>query len=85
MTTMNISLPDTLKSFVDTQLRERGYGSSSEYIRDLIRNDQIQQAERRLAALMLEGINSGPAMPIDQNFWDAKHENLKSRLLNKEG
>jgi antitoxin ParD1/3/4 len=82
MTTMNISLPDTMKSFVDSQIREHGYGSSSEYIRYLIRNDQIRQAERRLAALMLEGINSGPAIPVDNTFWETKHENLKNRLLN---
>ena len=37
MSTMNISLPDTLKSFVDEQVGQRGYGTSSEYVRELIR------------------------------------------------
>jgi antitoxin ParD1/3/4 len=37
MSTMNISLPDTLKSFVDDQVSARGYGPSSEYLRELIR------------------------------------------------
>ncbi len=37
---MNISLPDTLKSFVDEQVSQRGYGTSSEYVRELIRKDQ---------------------------------------------
>ena len=36
MGTMNISLPDTLKSFVDEQVSQRGYGTSSEYVRELI-------------------------------------------------
>ena len=40
MTTMNISLPDALKSFVDDQVAARGYGISSEYFRELIRKDQ---------------------------------------------
>jgi putative addiction module CopG family antidote len=40
MTTMNISLPDALKSFVDEQVTGRGYGTSSEYVRELIRKDQ---------------------------------------------
>ena len=40
MTTMNVSLPDSLKTFVDEQVAQRGYGSSSEYVRDLIRRDQ---------------------------------------------
>jgi antitoxin ParD1/3/4 len=40
MATMNISLPDTLKAYVDKQVSERGYGTSSEYVRDLIRREQ---------------------------------------------
>ena len=40
MSTMNISLPDTLKNFVDEQVSQRGYGTSSEYVRELIRKDQ---------------------------------------------
>ena len=79
MTTMNISLPDSMKAFVDVQIQERGYGTSSEYIRDLIRGDQIRQADQRLAALMLEGLESGPAIPVDEAYWDNKREALKRR------
>ena len=48
---MNISLPDTLKSFVDEQVSQRGYGTSSEYVRELIRRDQdrVQLKELLLA------------------------------------
>ena len=79
MTTMNISLPDSMKAFVEVQIKERGYGTSSEYIRDLIRSDQIRQAEQRLAALMLEGLESGPAIPADEAYWENKREALKLR------
>ena len=79
MTTMNISLPDVLKDFVDTQVHERGYSTSSEYIRDLIRNDQLHQAEQRLAAHMLEGLESGPAVPVDGTYWNKKRAGLKER------
>ena len=79
MTTMNISLPDSMKAFVDAQIQERSYGTSSEYIRDLIRGDQIRQAEQRLASLMLEGLESGPASPVDEAYWDGKREALKRR------
>lgn len=79
MTTMNISLPDSMKAFVDAQIQERGYGTSSEYIRDLIRGDQVRQAERRLAALMLEGLESGTAVPVDESYWDNKREALRKR------
>ena len=79
MTTMNISLPDVLKEFIDTQVQERGYSTSSEYVRDLIRNDQVRQAEQRLAALMLESLESGPAIPVNVAYWNSKRDALKQR------
>ena len=62
MTTMNISLPETLKSFVDRQVVERGYGTSSEYVRDLIRKDQDRQ---HLRGLLLAGAASRPGKVAD--------------------
>ena len=56
---MNISLPETLKSFVDQQVSARGYSSSSEYVRELIRKDQDRQ---HLRVLLLEGAASPPAV-----------------------
>ena len=52
---MNISLPESLKTFVDEQVSERGYGTSSEYVRELIRNDQER---RQLRSLLLDGAGS---------------------------
>lgn len=62
MTTMNISLPDMLKSFVDEQVAERGYGTSSEYVRELIRKDRERL---HLRDLLLQGANSAPAGAFD--------------------
>lgn len=73
MTTMNISLPDALKSFVDEQVSERGYGTSSEYVRELIRRDQQRQ---HLRALLLEGAASGPTEPVDAQYF----ESLRARV-----
>jgi antitoxin ParD1/3/4 len=81
MTTMNISLPETLKDFVDNQVQEGGYSTSSEYVRDLIRNDQIRQAEKRLAALILEGLESGPSIPVNNDYWDSKRDAITQRNL----
>lgn len=63
---MNISLPDSLKHFVDQQVTDRGYGSSSEYVRELIRHDQDRQL---LRGLLLEGASSAPGAPIDANYF----------------
>jgi len=79
MATMNISLPETLKNFIDTQVQDRGYSTSSEYVRELIRNDQIRQGEQKLAALMLEGLESGPAIPVNETYWNGKRDALKQR------
>jgi len=66
MSTMNISLPDTLKFFVDQQVNTRGYGTSSEYIRELIRKDQdIQQ----LRGLLMAGAASAPTTPADETYF----------------
>jgi len=60
---MNISLPDTLKSYVDEQVTGGRFGTSSEYVRDLIRRDQDRQS---LRDLLLEGVGSAPAAPADR-------------------
>jgi antitoxin ParD1/3/4 len=73
MTTMNISLPDTLKCFVDEQVNQRGYGTSSEYVRELIRRDQQRQ---HLRALLLEGAASGMTTPVDSTYF----ESLRARV-----
>jgi antitoxin ParD1/3/4 len=72
MGTMNISLPEALKSFIDEQVEARGYSTSSEYVRELIRRDQDRQ---RLRSLILEGAASPLAGPAD----DAYFERLRAR------
>jgi antitoxin ParD1/3/4 len=66
MSTMNISLPDTLKSFVDEQVSQRGYGTSSEYVRELIRKDQDRL---QLRNLLLAGAASTPTAPADASYF----------------
>ena len=58
MQSMNISLPDPLKQFVDGQLRSGRYSSASEYVRELIRADEKRKAEDLLEAKLLEGLSS---------------------------
>ena len=79
MSTMNISLPDSMKQFVDLQICERGYSTYSEYVRDLIRGDQNKLAEQRLASLLLEGFESGEPIEVNKNYWDNKREALIKR------
>ena len=59
-TTINISLPDSMKVFVDQRVKARGYGSHSEYLRDLVCKDEIAAAKDTLRALVAEGLASPP-------------------------
>lgn len=63
---MNISLPESLKSFVDEQVAERGYGTSSEYVRELIRADKDRQGLRKL---LLEGAASPTTAEVGENYY----------------
>ena len=79
MQTMNISLPDPLKDFVDTQITSGRYSSVSEYVRELIREDEKRKAEARLEAMLLEGLASPETELTRQDFVDIRKEAL-SRL-----
>lgn len=73
MSTMNVSLPDELKTYVDNQVDGGGYGSTSEYVRDLIRRDRDRQELRRL---LLDGASSSAGPIADSAYF----ESLRSRI-----
>jgi antitoxin ParD1/3/4 len=70
MQTMNISLPDQMKDFVDGQVGTGRYSSVSEYVRDLIRDDEKRKTQEKLELLLMEGIESGPATELTRADWD---------------
>jgi antitoxin ParD1/3/4 len=70
MQSMNISLPDPLKQFVDGQILTGRYSSASEYVRELIRNDEKHKAEEKLETMLLEGL-SGIETELTQADWTA--------------
>jgi antitoxin ParD1/3/4 len=85
MTTLTISLPDSLKAFIDHQLATKGYGNVSEYIRSLLRDAQAKEEESRLEALLLEGLASN-RLPLDNDFWkrmEAKTQAIIDKHANR--
>ena len=78
-TSMNISLPEIMKAFVDEQVQSGGYGTASEYIRELVRRDQKERAEARLEALLLESLDSGENIPVTPEFWETLRGKLDAR------
>ena len=69
MTTVTISLPESLKAFIDHQMATKGYGNVSEYFRSLLREAQKDEEDARLEALLLEGLASGDDIPVTPEFW----------------
>lgn len=74
MSTMNISLPETLKSFVDKQVSQGGYGTSSEYVRELIRKDQERL---KLRDMLLAGAASAPATPVESAYFEGLRDRVR--------
>jgi antitoxin ParD1/3/4 len=62
--TLSFALPESMRSYIDARVNSGQYGNTSEYIRDLIRKDQTEEARNRLRALIEEGLASGPARPL---------------------
>lgn len=65
MATMNISLPDTLKSFIDTRVSNDGYGNVSEYVRELVRQDQKRKEQEESERVYLERLREDVQIGIE--------------------
>ena len=79
MPTMNISLSEPLKDFVDTRVSEGGYSSTSDYMRHLIRQDQREKAADFLRQLIAEGLSSGPAEPLEPDHFEKMRQRARDR------
>jgi len=80
MATMNISLPDPMKEFVEAQVSAGSYGNASEYIRQLLREAQVRKANEKLEQMLIEGMNSGPGKPIDADFMSNLRKDVAARI-----
>lgn len=80
MSTMNISLPDELKAFVDHRIQTEGYGSSSEYMRELIRRDRDRAQFRQY---LLDGVDAKPIGRMDAAYFAGLRRRLKNRSKQK--
>ena len=69
MTSMNITLPEPMRQFIEEQVNSGAYGTASEYMRTLIREDQKRKAQERLESLLLEGLDSGDPIEATSEFW----------------
>ena len=68
--TLSFAIPETLVAYIDARVVAGGYGNRSEYVRDLVRRDQLEQARDHLRALIAEGLVSGPPTVDTPADWD---------------
>ena len=78
MTSMNVSLPESLRKFAEERAA-KGYSSVSEYFRVLLREDQKRFAQDRVEQLLLEGLDSGEPVEVTPDYWKKLHARVTER------
>lgn len=76
--------PDSMRTYVEEQVANGGYGTASEYFRELVRNDQKRKAQERLEVLLLEGLNSGTATGITAQDWQDIRQTVRKKIANQQ-
>ena len=84
MTSMNVSLPESLRRFAEERAA-KGYSSVSEYFRVLLRDDQKRAAQERLEGLLLEGLDSGEPLDVTPEFWRDLRKEVSERVKKARG
>jgi antitoxin ParD1/3/4 len=84
MTSMNISLPEPLKLFVEEQVNKGGYGTASEYLGELIREAQRRADQHKLEEMLLAGLQS-PTSEMTADEWSALRDRIVSRSPELQG
>jgi len=83
MQTMNISLPDPMKQFVEDQVTAGAYSSASEYVRELVRADQKRHAKEQLEQVLLSAINSGDPIEVTPEMINEVRQRLQARAAQR--
>lgn len=81
---MNISLPESMGTYVEEQIKNGDYGTVSEYIRELIRRDRAEKEHNKLETLLLEGLNSGEATSMTESDWSDIRAAVRTKIDNKQ-
>ena len=85
MQTMNISLPDPMKEFVEERVSAGAYSSASEYVRELVRADQKRHAKEQLEQILLNAMNSGDPFEVTPEMLEDIKLKLRARSAQRNG
>ena len=84
MTTMNISLPDEMRAFIEAQVTQEGYASASEYFAPWSVTAEKRQAKRELEVKLREALLSGPAEPMTREDWESIGRGALERIASEQ-
>jgi antitoxin ParD1/3/4 len=79
MSTLQLTLPDEVKHFVDEQVARGGFGNADEYVCALLKREEESAVRGHLRALLQTGIDSGPPLEVDDAFWREREAALAFR------
>ena len=78
MSTMNLTLPESLRAFVESQAARKGFGSANDYVEALIREDQERAENQEIEGRLLEALQGAPATSVTAETWEAiRREGLR--------
>jgi antitoxin ParD1/3/4 len=86
LTEVNISLPHSMKTFIDEVVAEGGYSTASEYVRELIedaKRRKSQEEQEEIEQRLLESLESGPATPMTKEDWEGIKQRGIERIRQK--
>jgi antitoxin ParD1/3/4 len=82
-TSMNISLPESMREWVEQRITAEGYGTASEYFRALVREDQKRKAREELDRKLIDALDSGPAGVLTTEDWQHVRSSVRERLAGR--
>lgn len=75
--TVNVSMPEALREFLEEEVERQGFSTISEYVRHLVRREMKQVEDSRLEDLLLEGIQSGAPREMKTTDWQMIRERIE--------
>jgi antitoxin ParD1/3/4 len=85
MSRLDLLLPDSLRYFVDEQVASGGYATPSDYIAAVLKEKQASEAVQQLEQALLDGLDSGPAVPMSADDWEGIRSEVRKRIAERNG
>lgn len=77
---MNVSMPESMRSWIESVVAAESYGTASEYVRFLIREDQKRRAKEDVDARLLDALGGGPETELTPADWDEVRQAVRERI-----